>query len=101
MSEYTPKIGDTVRLAVDVEILDIWDGRIETSGGYIFILRDLVSIEKVEDPEPPAGSVVLDGDVWQRTKDGWETHATFGGASPRTWSGLQGGYGPIRVIHTP
>jgi hypothetical protein len=49
-------------------------------------------------PEPPKGSVILDGDLdaWQRKWDGWKM---VGGDEARTWSYIQNTYGVREVLH--
>jgi hypothetical protein len=71
-------------------------------GSYISNSAEhVVSVEKLEEPEPPVGSVVLDvdGDAWQRLHTGWGMVRADETASWNYVSTEIGG--PPKIIYTP
>lgn len=107
MSNYKPSNGDRVRVVLEGAV-----GDVDSTGGFMlgtglsrnYIDRDdsdhVVSIEKMDDPEPAVGSVVVDkdGDAWQRSGKEWDSAV---GLSSREWSALSKWFGPAKVVYTP
>lgn len=107
---YQPSDGDRVRVVLEGEAGGVRTGAVGagfTVGGANWIrLRGdhVVSVEKLDDPEPPAGSVVIDsdGDAWQRKYRGWLLAATRNDEDDYlTWSALSDCYAPIKIVYTP
>lgn len=96
MSDYIPARGDRVRVAIEGVVTD-------STGGPVFAVG-ATTVEKLDEPEPPAGSVVIDseGDAWQRGVNGWfVSQGLYGGMSSLTWLELARLNGPLKVVYTP
>ncbi len=108
---YQPEQGERVRVVLEGVVLSLgWAPTNFLLSGEMPGERNtirpadshVVSVEKLEGPEPPLGSVVrsVDGDVWARWGSGGMCWAMAGSEVDYRWDDLTG-YGPLTVIYTP
>ncbi len=106
---YQPKHGDRVRVVLEGEVGTVDDAGYSLNpesgvGNWISPAEDhVISVEKLEDPEPPVGTILkgLYGEVWTRftedQEDGWWL---AGDEADFHWTGVQDS-GPLTTVYTP